>query len=121
MLIAKAWAKALDDGGDPRDLVAGDLLQAIRTVQYVGVTGNVTLNAGGNTATAKYTIHQVSATRCSSSPLNSPANGPTDTRLVSSTPSHPSVPGPRERDRGGRRHDCGRRAAGLGGSQPDGG
>ena len=81
MLIAKAWAKALDDGGDPRDLVAGDLLQAIRTVQYVGVTGNVTLNAGGNTATAKYTIHQVSATRCSSSPLNSPANGPTDTRL----------------------------------------
>ena len=58
MLVAKAWAKALDDGGDPRDLVAGDLLRALRTVQYVGVTGNVTLGARGQPAAAKYTIHQ---------------------------------------------------------------
>ena len=72
MLVAEAWAKVLKDGGDPRDLVAGDLLRAIRTVQYVGVTGNVTLNANGNPATAKYTVHQVSAPRCSSSSLNGP-------------------------------------------------
>ena len=76
MLVAEAWAKVLKDGGDPRDLVAGDLLRAIRTVQYVGVTGNVTLNANGNPATAKYTIYQVSAPRCSSSTLNSPRERP---------------------------------------------
>ena len=58
MLVAKAWAKALEDGGDPRDLVAGDLLRAIRAVQYVGLTGNVTLGARGQPAAAKYTVHQ---------------------------------------------------------------
>lgn len=80
VLVAKAWAKTLRDGGDPRDLTSGDLLQAIRTVSYTNgvrglglglslpaatdpflqVTGNVTLDSGrGNLSAAnRYNVVQ---------------------------------------------------------------
>ena len=72
MLIAKAWAKALREGGDPADLVGGDLLKAIRSVDYVnGVTGNVTLDATGNVRAREFSMFQFI--------------GPNDTWTVSST------------------------------------
>ena len=60
MLVAKAWARTIRDGGDPRDLVAGDLLQAIRSVTLDnGVTGVEKLDAEGNPLTRKYDVFQL--------------------------------------------------------------
>ena len=59
MLIAKAWAKTLQEGGDPGDLVGGTLLKAIRSVDYVdGVTGNVTLDSTGNVKAKEFSVFQ---------------------------------------------------------------
>ena len=59
MLIAKAWAKTLQEGGDPGDLVGGALLKAIRSVDYVdGVTGNVTLDSTGNVKAKEFSVFQ---------------------------------------------------------------
>lgn len=46
VLVAKAWAKTLRDGGDPRNLTSGDLLQAIRTVSYSNGVRGIRLGLG---------------------------------------------------------------------------
>ena len=63
MLVAKAWARTIRDGGDPRDLTSGDLLRAIRSVTLDnGVTGVEKLDAEGNPLTRKYDVFQLQQT-----------------------------------------------------------
>lgn len=61
-LVAKAWASVLEEGGDPRDLVSGDLLKAIRSVTLENaLTGNLTLDEMGNPRSRKYDVFQLQA------------------------------------------------------------
>ena len=61
-LVANAWAAALEAGRDPRDLVAGDLLQEIRSVEITnGLLGNLTLDSDGNPKERKYDVYQLQA------------------------------------------------------------
>ena len=59
-LVATAWKSVLEQGGDPRNLESGDLLQAIRTVDLVdSLSGNLSLDELGNPRSRKYDVFQL--------------------------------------------------------------
>jgi len=60
MLVANAWKRVLEEGGDPRDLQSGALLKAIRSIELPNsLTGNLSLDADGNPKSRKYDVFQL--------------------------------------------------------------